>query len=493
MSEVIFDRKGRPAAIDGVAWAAGVVGGKGPRYLQIADAIERALLDGQLRPGDRLPTQRALARLLAVDLNTVTRAYDEAKRRKLLEGRGALGTYAAAPKVVLGNVLDLDMNIPPPPEGIDFDDLLKQGLTQVLMRSEVALLMSYHGAGGTEADRAAARRWLEPIIDRPQQDQLLVTPGAQAALSAILLAETAVADIILTEPAVYPGLRAAAERLGRRLATVAVDADGMLPDALDAMCRRHLTRLIYLNPTLQNPTTATMPLSRRREILAVAARYDVRLVEDDPYWLLASNAPPPLAALAPRQVFYIATLSKVLSPGLQTAYVHAPGAAARERLLRSLRTFALMTPPLSTAVATQWIHDGGAAHLLQAVREETRVRQRMAAQLLSWRPVGAPGEAIGDASGVAVEGIHLWLRLPAYWTAEEIVGAAAAQQLALSPSAIFYEQGADPAPPNALRVSLGGIEQRARLRAALHCLSALLTRRPTSSGQTVTDSASRVS
>ena len=108
----------------------------GPRFLQIADALQAAVADGSLKPGDRLPPQRRLAAQLDVDLTTITRAYDEARRRHLLEGRGARGTYVAAPKVELTAILDLSMNTPPPPDGVDFDDLLKQGLSQVLMMSD---------------------------------------------------------------------------------------------------------------------------------------------------------------------------------------------------------------------------------------------------------------------------------------------------------------------------------------------------------------------
>jgi len=121
----------------------------GPRFLQIADALQAAVADGLLTPGDRLPPQRHLAAMLDVDLTTVTRAYDEARRRNLLEGRGARGTYVAAPKVELTAVLDLSMNTPPPPAGLDFDDLLKQGLSQVLMGADAALLMTKPAPNGS--------------------------------------------------------------------------------------------------------------------------------------------------------------------------------------------------------------------------------------------------------------------------------------------------------------------------------------------------------
>src|SRR5438132_10526162 len=91
-------------------WLPRLAGNKGPRFLQIADALQAAVAAGSLKPGDRLPPQRQLAALLGVDLTTITRGYDEARRRNLLEGRGARGTYVAVPKVELTSILDLSMN-----------------------------------------------------------------------------------------------------------------------------------------------------------------------------------------------------------------------------------------------------------------------------------------------------------------------------------------------------------------------------------------------
>lgn len=172
------------------SWLPRLAGNKGPRFLQIADALQAAVADGSLKPGDRLPPQRQLAAQLDLDLTTVTRAYDEARRRNLLEGRGARGTYVAAPKVELSPVLDLSMNTPPPPDGVDFDDLLQQGLSQVLMRADNASLMTYHLGGGSEADRKAGASWLAPMFGQLDAGQLLVCPGAQAALAALILALT---------------------------------------------------------------------------------------------------------------------------------------------------------------------------------------------------------------------------------------------------------------------------------------------------------------
>ena len=438
----------------------------GPRFLQIAEALQGAVADGLLKPGDRLPPQRHLAALLDVDLTTVTRAYDEARRRHLLEGRGARGTYVAAPKVALTAVLDLGMNTPPLPAGLDFDDLLKQGLSQVLMGADSALLMTYHLGGGSDVDRQAGAQWLKPMLGPVDAEQLVVCPGAQAAIAASILALTEPGDVILAEPMGYPGLRTAATQLGRQIIAVPSDPHGMLPDDLEQACRQHQPVLLYLNPTLQNPTATTMPLERRQALVRIAQRNHVRIVEDDPYWLLAETPPPPLASLAPEQVLYISTLSKCLTPGLRVAFVRARDPALRERFQTALRSFALMVSPLSAALATQWILGGSAYGLMEGVRKEARLRHRMARDLLAGRYSGA-----GD-------GLHVWLELPGYWSPAQLAQAAQREGIAVTPAEAFASGAADTAQVNAIRISLGSIKDRGRLQAGLQRLSALLARRP---------------
>ncbi|MRX10184.1 aminotransferase class I/II-fold pyridoxal phosphate-dependent enzyme [Pseudoduganella sp. FT25W] len=437
----------------------------GPRFLQIADALQAAVVDGSLKPGDRLPPQRQLATQLAVDLTTITRAYDEARRRNLLEGRGARGTYVAAPKVELTSILDLSMNTPPPPDGVDFDDLLKQGLSQVLMRADPELLMTYHLAGGSDSDRKAGARWLQPMFGDLDPRQLVVCPGAQAAIAASILALTQPGDVILAEPTTYPGLRAAAAQFGRHLVAVAADKHGMVPEMLEQACRLHQPGLVFLNPTLQNPTAVTMPARRRQELAGIVQRCNVRIVEDDPYWLLADAPPPPIASFAPEQVYYISTLSKCLTPGLRVAFVLIRDAQERERFLAALRSFALMVAPLTAALATQWILDGSADGLMDGIRNEARLRHRMARDILAGRYSGA-----GD-------GLHVWLELPAYWNSSQLARAADSEGIAVTPAEAFATGGGS---VNAIRISLGSIKDRGRLRAGLQRLSQLLARRPES-------------
>jgi DNA-binding transcriptional MocR family regulator len=348
---------------------------------------------------------------------------------------------------------------------VDFDDMLQQGLSQVLMRADNALLMTYHLAGGSDADRQAGAQWLAPMFGDLDSRQLVVCPGAQAAIAALILALTEPGDVILTEAMSYPGLRTAATQFGRHIIAVEADKQGMVPELLEQACRQHKPKLIYLNPTLQNPTTITMPERRRKALASIAKHHNVRIVEDDPYWLLADAPPPPIATFAPEQVYYIATLSKCLTPGLRVAFVLIRDPHERERFLVALRSFALMVAPLTAALATQWIVDGSAGRLMEGVRNEVRLRHWMARDILAGRYSGA-----GD-------GLHVWLELPAYWNPSQLARAADSEGIAVTPAEAFATGSGS---VNAIRISLGNIKDRERLRAGLQRLSDLLAWQPES-------------
>lgn len=435
----------------------------GPRYLQIIDFMERAISDERLRPGDRLPPQRQLADLLKVDLTTITRAYNEAKRRNLLEAHGAAGTFVSAPKVDLTQMPDLSMNIPPP-SSFNLEEAIRQGLSQTLIRNDVNLLMTYHLGGGSAADRVTGAQWLSPMFDNIHAGRLVVCPGAQSAIAALILSLTKPGDVILTEQLVYPGLQSAAAQFGRKLVAIDMDADGATPESLADAARNHHARLLYLNPTLQNPSTRTMPHKRRLAIAETAQRCGIKIIEDDPYWLMADNPPKPLAYYAPEHVYYIATLSKCLTPGLRTAYVLFPKGADQDGFLGALRSFALMSTPLMTALATYWINEGTASTILQGIQAESRTRQELAQRIL------------GSVSQESTCGIHVWYKLPNYWTSLDFTKAARGEGLNVVPADVF-SVGAST--PNAIRISLGRAKDRFGLATALRKLADLVARQQT--------------
>ena len=288
-------------------WPLRLARGSGPRYRQIADLIERAVAENRLQPGDRLPPQRGLAQRLGIDLTTVTRGYNEAGLRGLLDPRRGRHLYFT-PRRAGGAGAGPGHEPPPPPLGCDMQELLRRGLARVMERQDVHVLMTYQLAGGSAAERAAGAQWLSEAAEPADAEHVLVTPGAQAALAAVILACGRAGDAIVSEPLVYPGLLAAAEQLGRRVVVAETDDEGMTPTGLERACRESGSRLVYLNPTLQNPTTRTLTESRRCDLLRAAA-CGAQVIEDDPYRLFLDAAPPTMASLAPASVFHISTLA----------------------------------------------------------------------------------------------------------------------------------------------------------------------------------------
>ncbi|MEG2804809.1 PLP-dependent aminotransferase family protein [Stenotrophomonas sp.] len=441
-------------------WNTLIADGHGPVYLRIVQALERAVWSGTLRPGERLPAQRRLAAELGVDLTTVTRAFTEARKRGLIDARGPLGSFVAPPQVELAHLLDLSMNIPPSPAGGEVAAMLQRGLSSVLSRSDAGTLMTYHVGGGSRADHLAAQQWLKPMLGKCDIARLVVTEGAQAALTALLLALTRAGDTVLCEPLVYPGLLHAARVLQRTLQVVACDEHGMRPDDLRRQVRATGARVVYLNPTAQNPAARTVPEARRAALAEVVRQLDLQVLEDDPYWLLEAKAPPPLALLAPQHTCYIATLSKCLSPGLHTAFVHLPERVPRQAVLEALRAVNLMAPPLMNALVTQLILDGAAAAMLARVQDEAAERRYLARSALSPRFLQH------------CAGVHAWCRLPAHWTDASLTHAARLQGLGIAPSSAFTPDGV--AINDAVRISLGAAASRQDLHKALRQLDQLM-------------------
>lgn len=445
---------------DAIRWIGRLDPAAGPRYLQIVAQLEQAVAEGLLRPGDRLPPQRRLAEHLAVDLTTVTRAFGEARERGLIDAVTGRGSFISARREQEGPPLDLSMTIPPAPKGLRLGELMLRGITEILARSDADQLMNYHGGAGSLAERAAGAAWLAPLIGAVPPQRIAVVPGAQTGLNALLSLLARPGETILMEPLAYPGLIGAARRHGLAMAPVAGDADGPLPDALDEAAKRSGARLFALTPTLQNPTCITVPERRRRDLVAVARRRDLVLIEDDPYSLLAGDAPAPLAALAPERTWHVATLSKVLTPGLRTAFVAMPEGTDGAPFLAALRATSLMPAPLMTALAAHWIRIGAAKDLLEGVRREAAERQVLAKGIL-------PATMRGHSHA-----LHVWQPLPAHWQRDRLIERARLAGLGVMAADAFSTAGPG---PDAIRIALGAIPERARLAEALGLLAGLIS------------------
>src|SRR5262249_17602782 len=148
-------------------------------------------------------------------------------------------------------------------------------------------------------------------------------------------------DVVLTEALTFPGMKAAAQQRGVRLVGVAMDAEGVMPDALGKAIKTYKPRAVYLTPTMHNPTAATMGNARRKAVADVLGRGKVMLIEDDAYGALDPSQQL-LAALIPEQTFLAVGLSKCLAPALRVSFVIAPDAAATAALRASLQATSQM-------------------------------------------------------------------------------------------------------------------------------------------------------
>jgi DNA-binding transcriptional MocR family regulator len=441
-----------------------------PRYLAIADAIAEDIRNGRLEPAERLPPQRKLARRLDIDFTTVARGYIEAQKRGLIESRVGQGTFVRAPaKRRHGpiarhpEIVDLSMNLPPEPDDPELLDRMQDGL-EALGR-DLVYLMRYQGFGGVQADKDAAAHWLRHRTLVPQQDRLFIAPGAHPALLGILGVVAKAGDVLLSESLTYPGARSIAAQLGLRHVGLPMDDDGIDAGAFADTCKRLSPRALYLNPTLLNPTTHTIAHARRTEIIAIARRYGVAIIEDDPYGFLPVDGPPPFAALAPDITWHVAGLAKCLGAGLRIAYVVAPDVRSGWLFASSVRTATVMASPVTIALATRWITDGTADALLAAVRQESMERQRLVTAILP--------RSMYRADPV---GFHLWLSLPEPWTRSAFVGHTRSTGVSVVASDAFATEGT---PPEAVRVCLGGPADRSAVRSALEFMAHALAESPT--------------
>ncbi|MCS0496854.1 PLP-dependent aminotransferase family protein [Ancylobacter sp. MQZ15Z-1] len=441
-----------------------------PRYLAIADLIAEDIRAGRLAIGDRLPPQRKLAGRLGIDFTTVARGYVEAQKRGLVESRVGQGTFVSGmPRAEARPAtpsrpatVDLSMNLPPEPEDPALIARMQDGLAEV--GRDLVSLLRYQGFGGTGADKDAASAWLGRRALVPSQERVFVTPGAHPALLGILGLLARPGESVLCEAITYPGVRAIAAQLGLKLVGLPMDGQGIEPDALADACQRLEPKALYLNPTLQNPTTITVPEARREAIARVARRFHLPIVEDDAYGFIPAHGPAPLAAIAPDLTWHVAGLAKCIGAGLRAAYVVVPDARSGYPFAAALRTANVMASPLTAALATRWIEDGTADTLLRFIRAETRARQALASEILP--------EGSFHADPLS---FNLWIELPEPWTRSAFVGHMRATGVGVVASDAFTACG--PA-REAVRVCLGGPASRAQIRSALDYMAHALTQAP---------------
>lgn len=402
--------------------------GTGALYRQLATALASAVSGGVLVAGDRLPSERDLARALHVSRATVVAAYDELRGRGVVESRQGSGTRVAAPadrepaavtrRLQRGLSAAAVRRFDGAPEGLismryavePGDPRIASALADVVEEDLPALLDE---VGYTPRGLPALRRALadhHTALGLPTTpDEVLVTTGTQQALALVsqLLVERG-ATVAVESPS-WPGCFDTFSATGARMVGVPMDDDGLRVDALRDILGAERVSALFVMPTFHNPTGSLMSAVRRREVARIAAERGVPVVEDLAYSTSLrppGPVPPPIGACAPQdaRVFTLGSLSKALWAGLRVGWVRA--SAAEIEQLGYLKANADMgTPLLDQAVAARLLPE-----LATLAEDRTTValeRLELATTLLrahlpdwSWRaPVG---------------GTALWIRLPGH-------------------------------------------------------------------------------
>jgi DNA-binding transcriptional MocR family regulator len=453
-------------------WSPQLVGRAGPRYRALVEALAQEVAEGRLAAGTRLPPQRDLAYRLGVTVGTVSRAYALAAQRGLVTGEVGRGTFvrgAAAPtgrpnpvSDGVDDLIKLTVNAPPDPS---YGAAIAERLADIAARpGATADLWAYTPKAGFPEHRAAAARWIGGVGLDAAPERTIITGGAHQAIVVAFAALARPGDTALVEALSYAGVCHVAERCGVRLQGLAMDGEGLLPDALEAACRADGSRLLFVNPTVHNPTTATMSVARREAIVALARKHDLIVIEDDVYGRLPEKRPAPIAALAPERTVYIGSAAKSVAPGLRFGVLLSPE-HLYQRVAEAQHDLFLTCPPLMAELFTHLLRDGTAEQLAARQRQEAAVRQRLAREVL-----GAHAYLAQPTS------YHLWLPLPAPWRTAEFVTAVTERGVAIDPATAFAIDRARA--PHAVRVSLSAAAGHDRLRRGLRILAEILDETP---------------
>ncbi len=458
------------------SWSPNLAEAEGPKYLTLTRALRDDIRKGALVEGAQLPTVRDLAWRLAVTPGTVSRAYQLAMQEGLLEATVGRGTFVAARNPRLGPTQSL---YPERDPGVAAGrvDLRSPQLPEVgqLAAMSTALRriagdmtpewLSYTSQSGEAPLREAVVEWLDHrLLGAVSEDDIMLTHGGQNGIG-LILACCLRGDraVVLTDDLAYPGFRYAARLARADVVGIEMDDEGIKPDALEAACRKHMAQLLFLTPEAQNPTTARMGALRRAEIVAIARKHDLQIIEDECYAVLVSDLPS-LRALAPERSWYLGSLSKSFSAALRFGFVVCPTGMGQTGRLTAQHGFFALSRPLAE-LCLELFRSGAAAEVRNRVQQEMSERlqlmvNRLGAFDLCWQR-GIP---------------FAWLRLPQGWRASNFTRMAELEGVLVRPAdqyALVHGRA-----PNAVRLAVPGNIPRPQLEAGLQSLGFLLGRPP---------------
>jgi DNA-binding transcriptional MocR family regulator len=438
-------------------------------YRRIADRIADDIASGRLKPGQRLPPQRAFARRRGIASSTAGRVYGELVRRGLVVGEVGRGTFVRATPdgptgqalvepCAAGALVNLELSYPSAPGQ---PELLAPVLAPLLRPDVLAEALLPAAATGTESAREVAAALLATPGWRPAPDRLLFTGNARQAIAAVLASLVRPGGRVGVEQLTYPLVKEIAGRLGIILVPLAGDAAGLLPEAVAAAHRSAPLSALYVQPTLHNPTSLTTTRPRLLQLARLVHDLNLPVVEDR-IWSFLHEPGDPLAAHAPALTHVVDGLSKRVAPGLTVGFLvvppHRAGAVAG-----AVRTGGWSAGRFALEAAVRWAGEGTVARLVAAKRADAARRQKILAEELAGFAVRSDPRAY-----------FAWWELPAPWRADTFTAAAAAHGIAVTPGPAFAVARGHT--PDAVRLGLASAPE-ADLRQALRTLARVAARR----------------
>jgi DNA-binding transcriptional MocR family regulator len=443
-----------------------------PLYAQLAQDIQRRIRSGALPPGARLPTVRDLARQLGVTRLTIHSAYSELQAGGWVEATVGRGTFVAAQSEVRELLPEPSRDLSP--RGI-LNDMLQMarlpGIRSLAMadpapdlypQREFARALEEALASGGASSLGYTPSQGDPLLrtvlaDLLRErgidagpDEILVTSGVTQGMSLIAQTLARRGDTALVEQPTYLGLLNMLNVQGIRAIGAPMDDDGLVVEALEPLILEHQPRFIYTIPVFQNPSGVCLSTARRAELLALAARHRIPLVEDDIYSQLAYEgaAPPALKADDPAGVvLHIGSFSKSVLPGARCGYVVA-AAHLIGRLAAAKQADDLCSPPLLQRAMALFIQRGWlTSHLRRAI---PRYRERRDALMYAMARHFPSGLRWTTPRG----GFCSWVTLPPGLSAADLYLAALERGVAFAPGDVFF---ARPGPQPHIRLSFSSL------------------------------------
>jgi len=427
-------------------------------YLRLQADLEKAIREGRFVLGSKLPPERELAEQLHVSRTTVTNAYRELEAKGLVRGYVGRGTYvcalpqpsnvpfawrgkmskaslrlSASPSTVV-NRLSVD------PKLISFAlgcPALENFPAEEYQRIERSILCrrSIEAMGLGAVTGQPALRQAIAKEHSARADQVLVVAGSQQGLDLLARCLIDPGDHVIVDSPGYFVAFQTFQAAGARL--IGWDALRSDLDELENLILRYKPKFICTTPSFQNPTGRTLSLSQRKDLVQLATRYRIPLIEDDAYRELYFDAPPPpsLRALDDHGVvMHVGTFSKVLAPGLRLGYIIAPENVV-ELLALTKHRAACFTAGLEQLVVAEMLGSGILAGHAQQLRHEHRIRRD--AMIFALRQAFPKTRFNFSAPG---GGLYLWCQLSDGLTGVDLNDLAIAQGVVFAPGEFFYPE-----------------------------------------------------